>query len=361
MKINNMTQEEKAKAYDKALERAKIWKDKSGMPADKQGILDDIFLELKESEDGRIRKELIKHLRDGAEGYMPAGNAEDYTRWLAWLEKQGECHISHDDKIMIKQLTEYFTTGHGLQNTNETVVEWLNNVKKKLEKRGEIESDNDDIEAEEKGIREAFNKIEDEKQGEQKPILNVPTREVILSIWDLGNEWKELTNGCISTEYGTQLDYIQKHWHESEYYLREKQGEHKPSIEMITPEESLGIDSDTYNKIVDECIYGEQKPVDKVEPKFKVGDKIIKFSKTPCPVHGSTDDTVCEVVEVQDACYILNTKEGKIQEPFEWQDYYKFVEPKTTWSERMKRNLKVTFLPISALITSILKEQNTML
>lgn len=24
--------------------------------------------------------------------------------------------------------------------------------------------------------------------------------------------------------------------------------------------ESLGIDSDTYNKIVDECIYGEQKP-----------------------------------------------------------------------------------------------------
>lgn len=27
-----------------------------------------------------------------------------------------------------------------------------------------------------------------------------------------------------------------------------------------TPEESLGIDSDTYNKIVDECIYDEQKP-----------------------------------------------------------------------------------------------------
>ena len=101
-----------------------------------------------------------------------------------------------------------------------------------------------------------------EKQDEQKPILNVPTREVILSIWDLGNEWKELTNGCISTEYGTQLDYIQKHWRESEYYLREKQGKQKPPIEMKTPEESLGIDSDTYNEIVDECIYGEQKPIE---------------------------------------------------------------------------------------------------
>lgn len=66
-----------------------------------------------------------------------------------------------------------------------------------------------------------------EKQGEQNPIINVPTREVILAIWDLGNEWKELTNGSISTEYGTQLDYIQKHWHESEYYLREKQDEKK--------------------------------------------------------------------------------------------------------------------------------------
>ena len=39
-----------------------------------------------------------------------------------------------------------------------------------------------------------------------------------------------------------------------------KKGEQKPTIEMITPEKSLGIDSDTYNEIVDECIYGEQKP-----------------------------------------------------------------------------------------------------
>ena len=66
-----------------------------------------------------------------------------------------------------------------------------------------------------------------EKQGEN-PIYNVPSREVILAIWDLGNEWKELTNYDISTEHGTQLDYIQKRWKESEYYLRAKQGEKKP-------------------------------------------------------------------------------------------------------------------------------------
>jgi hypothetical protein len=40
-----------------------------------------------------------------------------------------------------------------------------------------------------------------------------------------------------------------------------KKIEQKSVFEIKTPEESLGIDSDTYNEIVDECIYGEQKPV----------------------------------------------------------------------------------------------------
>ena len=39
------------KKYKEALKRVRIWKDKSGMPKDRQGILDDIFPELKESED----------------------------------------------------------------------------------------------------------------------------------------------------------------------------------------------------------------------------------------------------------------------------------------------------------------------
>ena len=55
----------------------------------------------------------------------------------------------------------------------------------------------------------------------------------------------------------------------------EKQGEHKPTIEMKTPEESLGINSEIYNKIIDECIYGENKPDDNVEPKFKAGDWVV--------------------------------------------------------------------------------------
>lgn len=56
-----------------------------------------------------------------------------------------------------------------------------------------------------------------EKQNKQSS-SDIPSRETILAIWELGNDWKELTNGSISTEYGTQLEYIQNHWQESSYY-----------------------------------------------------------------------------------------------------------------------------------------------
>lgn len=54
----------------------------------------------------------------------------------------------------------------------------------------------------------------------------------------------------------------------------EKQGEQKPIIEMKSAEESLGISSKEYNDIVNECLYGESNSSDKVEPKFKIGDTI---------------------------------------------------------------------------------------
>jgi hypothetical protein len=54
----------------------------------------------------------------------------------------------------------------------------------------------------------------------------------------------------------------------------EKQGEKEPTIEMKSAEESLGIDSDTYNEIVDECIYGEQKSAWSEEDEERLSDAI---------------------------------------------------------------------------------------
>jgi len=86
-----------------------------------------------------------------------------------------------------------------------------------------------------------------------------------------------------------------------------KEIEQKSVFKMKTPEESLGIDSNTYNKIVDECIYGEQKPADveeisffedfrkmdsEIEPKFKVGDWVVRGK------------TIVQILDIQEQYYI---------------------------------------------------------
>lgn len=85
-----MTTEEKARAYDKAFEKIKYVMEHGVSPTLNKEDLQDIFPELQESEDERIRKELIKYLKEGVEGYIPAGDSSDYQRWLTWIEKQGE-------------------------------------------------------------------------------------------------------------------------------------------------------------------------------------------------------------------------------------------------------------------------------
>lgn len=111
-----------------------------------------------------------------------------------------------------------------------------------------------------------------------------------------------------------------KNWSEKLQSLYEKltnceQGEQKPVFEMKTPEESLSIDSDTYNKIVDECIYGEQKPTDveevnffddfrktdsEVEPKFHEGEWI------------TNGDYTWQIVEIKPLDYILQSQDGNV-------------------------------------------------
>ena len=133
--------------------------------------------------------------------------------------------------------------------------------------------------------------------------------------------------------------------------------EKQKTIDVLDEEEREFADNvDSYRKDMDEFYkkgynagreaekqywlekQGEQKPTDKIEPKFKVGYRITKSSKKSCPVHSSTDDTICEVAEIHDTCYILNTKEGRIQVPFEWQDHYELVMP--TWSEEDEKEYK---------------------
>ena len=73
-----MTEKEKEKAYNEAIERVKNYYGKR--------IMEEIFTELKESEDDKIRKEIISILRNA---YWTS-NKNRFNELVAWLEKQGE-------------------------------------------------------------------------------------------------------------------------------------------------------------------------------------------------------------------------------------------------------------------------------
>jgi len=105
-----MTTEQKAKRYDEAIERAKDFY-KGYKQRDNQLYADDlesVFPELKESEDDKIRKELISHFKETIENIRSeeiiSHDAKvlvgKMQKWIAWLEKQGE-HANFLSKIQV--------------------------------------------------------------------------------------------------------------------------------------------------------------------------------------------------------------------------------------------------------------------
>ena len=111
-----MTTEEKAKAYDGALERAK--KAYNAIPPESRGarkIIEDAFPELRESEDERIRKELISQVEKSK--HHPA----DKARWIAYLEKQKELPFVKD--VMLGYPGHYYYDGERMHFRGSPAME----------------------------------------------------------------------------------------------------------------------------------------------------------------------------------------------------------------------------------------------
>lgn len=89
------------KIYKQALERAKALYDNELSSADTLIACEAIFPELAESEDEKIKKELIAFLKENHE----TGRADEtwslsgIERWIAWLEKQGSTVLSNSSNI----------------------------------------------------------------------------------------------------------------------------------------------------------------------------------------------------------------------------------------------------------------------
>lgn len=124
-----MTQEEKARAYDEALERAKSFQQKFG--GDYAGY---IFPELRESEDERIRKELINFILYKAKGV----SEEQEHSWVVYLEKQKEqkpAEWSNEDEEMLKYVIDNVNDAKQLFASKEAVdlcdkeITWLKSLR----------------------------------------------------------------------------------------------------------------------------------------------------------------------------------------------------------------------------------------
>ena len=86
-----MTQEEKAKAYDEIIGRAKKELDVCGsQDCDAAKQIFRLFPELRESENEKIRKEIIEDYKISKRLFSTKEEEKIIDKKIAWLEKQGE-------------------------------------------------------------------------------------------------------------------------------------------------------------------------------------------------------------------------------------------------------------------------------
>ena len=81
-----MTIEEKAIRYDEVKNKLSRFIAKGVDPLITRADVQDFFPELKESEDDKIRKEIIDFLKLPHPQFV---GKRDHEKWIAWLEKQG--------------------------------------------------------------------------------------------------------------------------------------------------------------------------------------------------------------------------------------------------------------------------------
>ena len=121
--MKELSIEEKARAYDKALERAQaLYNDKNEIGyANAESVLEEVFPLLKESEDEKIRKELIDIVAKSPITFA----FEDKNKVLAWLEKQGEQKPTLRERYKNIAESEWFKKTHdGMSVSDDEEPKW---------------------------------------------------------------------------------------------------------------------------------------------------------------------------------------------------------------------------------------------
>lgn len=111
--MKELSIKEKAKRYDEVVARLRYAFNSNRCTL---GFMNEILRYPRESEDERIRKELIEHVKDQQSSFIFAPDCRDkyeeeennkYNSWLAWLDKQGEAFTKKDvDDAYLKGISD---------------------------------------------------------------------------------------------------------------------------------------------------------------------------------------------------------------------------------------------------------------
>ena len=262
--MKELSIEEKAKAYDEAIKRAKLYNSDNVKQVVKD-IVTYIFPELKKSEDERIKKEIVLFLRKGTPYHCP--NSAKRKEWANWLEKQG-----NTDSIIEKAKTgkqRIIIT----ETDGRADIDWdtcsLEDVKKLLECG--LQYINTELEKQDKQILANSTKT---CKGEQKTV-----------------EWHREDEQNLNTCLGYIPDEYLRRWLMDVVHVKYDKPadkiEHKFKIgdEIKTAkEESLiitKIDEEGYwSGDLFICGFDEECLWDKVEPKFHKGEWVTNGIET---------------------------------------------------------------------------------
>lgn len=126
-----MTTEEKAKAYDEALERAKEIKSKilsSHLSTESckavSEYINEIIPELRESEDERVRKGIVETIKQCPDTFL---NSKNRDEMLAYLEKQKE-HKPASTEDMPYITDEHFWEREPADSFKYKLAEYMTNA-----------------------------------------------------------------------------------------------------------------------------------------------------------------------------------------------------------------------------------------
>jgi hypothetical protein len=148
------TIEEKARAYDEALEKAReYWETDNDNTLDikAKGTMEYLFPELAESGDEIIKEELINYLKHRCNSTTLSGEERACNKWIDWIEKQGEqksAEWSEEDETKIKSIITFLKSPslcamNGNKGIIDENIKYLKSLKDRVQPEQEWSEDDE--------------------------------------------------------------------------------------------------------------------------------------------------------------------------------------------------------------------------